>query len=155
MWVDPEGWARNAPTYTHARTLKLFDQFQLWKIARLTAERDKTPLPPFQPPKPLVSDGIETLLHLTNTTFVNPKFQSSLEKCFVSCCLAPETVTDTHWEFKEYKVHKHGSMASYDVFGPLGRSATTKDSELGSLGNTRGPSAENIYLCDDTPIFLH
>ena len=112
------------------RTKGLFNYFQAWKIERLKAALDplKT-IPAFAPPKPKVSDGIQTLLRVCNSTFVDKSFINSLEKSFVDCCLAPIDVTDTDKEYKVYRSHKHGSMAK-SFFSP-----SFIPPEQGSLGD--------------------
>ena len=98
----------------------------------MKAERDKTELPPFQPAKPKVVDGLRTLFALPNSTFADEKFKGSLnlKKSFVDCCIAPAQVTETDFEFKEYKCHKHGSLNPKSLFSGL-----PADTELGSLGS--------------------
>ena len=86
-------------------------------------------MPPFQPPKPKVSDGLKTLLKIGQTTFLAPKFQASLKKAFVDCCIAPERESESEVEYKIYRGHKHGSMNKINMFqGPC------TDPELGNLG---------------------
>ena len=111
------------------RCQALYEFFQSWKVKRLKAQLEKKPLPPFQPPKPKVSDGLKTLLKIGQTTFLTPKFQASLKKAFVDCCIAPKTESESEVEYKIYRDHKHGSMNKVNIFtGPCA------DPELGSLG---------------------
>ena len=122
----------NAPVKAAVRRDRckyLYDFFQAWKVRRLKAQLDKTPLPAFAPPKPKVVDGLRTLFNIGKTTFVADGFQTSLAKAFVDCCISPVDVTDTHWEFKIYKDHKHGSMNKHDFF-----QSPETDPELGNLG---------------------
>ena len=59
-----------------ARCEALYDYFQSWKVKRLQAQVNKTPLPKFQPPKPKVTDGLLTLLKVCDETFATDAFQA-------------------------------------------------------------------------------
>ena len=123
------------------RVAKLYNEFQSWKIARMQAEKHKKPPPPFAPPKPKIVDGLRTLFELPNETFANPRFQQSLKRSFVDCCIAPNVTTETEVEFKVYKDHKHGSLNPHSLFD----AADLVESEIGSLG-----AAVEMY--DDTVV---
>lgn len=121
----------NAPVKAKVRrdrVASLYNQFQSWKVQRLQAAIAKREPPRFNPPKPKVVDGLKTLFSMADTTFSNDKFKDSLKRCFVDCCIAPSNITETEFEFKEYKNHKHGSLNPYGLFD------TNGDPELGSLG---------------------
>ena len=121
----------NAPVKAKVRrdrVASLYNHFQNWKVQRLQAALAKREPPPFNPPKPKVVDGLKTLFSMTDTTFSNERFRESLKRCFVDCCIAPSNITETDFEFKEYKNHKHGSLNPSGLFDSRG------DPELGSLG---------------------
>ena len=137
------------------RTHNLFNQFQAWKITRLRAQLEKKPLPPFQPPKPKVHDGVLSLLKMNEATFAQDNFQKAMRKCFIDVGIAPsEDSTETEVNFKEYNSHKHGSFNpsphfkqfdSEHEFGSLGMAVQAMD---GVLVETHA-EAENADLCDD------
>jgi hypothetical protein len=58
-----------------ARCEDLFDYFQSWKVKRLQAVINKTPLPHFNPPKPKVADGLRILFKVCDNTFKTESFQ--------------------------------------------------------------------------------
>ena len=66
-----------------SRTSNLFDYFQQWKVKRMTASLNKTPLPDFAPPKPKLSDGLQALLECAATTFTTPEFAKPMQSTFV------------------------------------------------------------------------
>ena len=98
----------NAPLKAGARQEHcdaLFNYFQAWKVKRLRAERDKTDLPAFAPPKPTVADCLLTLMKVLNTSLATEKFQASMIKCFQDVGLAP-----CEGRYKTYTDHKRGSL---------------------------------------------
>ena len=70
--------------------MALYNYFQSWRIARLSAERDQMTLPPFAPPKPAVEDGLRTLLEVLNTSLATSAFKKSMAKTFVQVSLLKE-----------------------------------------------------------------
>ena len=74
-------------------------------MKRLRAERDKTDLPAFAPPKPTVADCLLTLMKVLNTSLATEKFQASMIKCFQDVGLAP-----CEGSYKTYTDHKRGSL---------------------------------------------
>ena len=104
--------------------------FQRFKVARLKAERDKTALPAFEPPKPTVQQGMLTLFECCDSTFTTDKFKLSMKTCFEDVCLAPIAQTETESTFQKYREHKHGSL------NPNLWKYIAADRETGSLGET-------------------
>ena len=133
----------------------LFHQFQAFKVARLKAKLEKKPLPEFNPPKPKVHEGIRSLLSINSTTFADPRFKRAMSKCFIDVSIAPdEESNETEMHFKEYKAHKHGSLApnghfkqyhSDHLLGSLGMAIDSLD---GALVETRN-DAMNADLSDE------
>ena len=100
----------------------LFDYFQSWKIARLKAQQDKSPLPKFTPPKPKVADGLRILRKVCHSTFSTEKYKASMRACFADVGLAPldgdedgnAVMGDGNAvpaKFKVYRNHRRGTMA--------------------------------------------
>lgn len=137
-----------------ARTECLFQCFSRWKIERLEAIVNKKPLPPFNPPKPKVADGIKSLFACNDETFAAESFRESMKKCFVDVCIAPSEIDSEHVHFKGYKEHKHGSMhpnphfSRYDMEHELGSVGMAIDSLHGVSIETL-TEATNADLSDD------
>mmetsp|Transcript_40 Transcript_40/g.128 ORF Transcript_40/g.128 Transcript_40/m.128 type:complete len:482 (-) Transcript_40:275-1720(-) len=103
--LQPMDLITNAPLKSairRARVAGLFSYFQNWKVARLQAERDKTPLPPFSPPKPTLADGLQSLLECVASTLNTDKFKSSMRRTFVKVGLAKQESN----AFVKYTAHK-------------------------------------------------
>ena len=84
------------------RTKGLFAYFQSWKLKRLSAHVKGEPLPPFQPPKPKLADGIEALLACLDTSLATPEFEDSMRRTFVKVGLWKKQTED---EFVVYVAH--------------------------------------------------
>uniref|UniRef100_A0A7S2MP25 DDE-1 domain-containing protein n=1 Tax=Haptolina brevifila TaxID=156173 RepID=A0A7S2MP25_9EUKA len=112
------------------RTERLFSDFQRWKMRRLEAMVNKKSLPPFNPPKPRVHEGLSALLACHDQPFATQDaFKKTLKASFVDSCIAPWKSDDDHIEFKIYECHKHGSMNPTPHFH-----AYDREHGLGSMG---------------------
>jgi len=88
------------------RTKALFDYFQDWKLKRLKAECDKTPPPPFAPPKPTVAMGMLMSLKVGKETFTSPTFIAGMRRCFV----AVELTKQVDQTYVKYSAHCKGVL---------------------------------------------
>lgn len=84
----------------------LFNYFQSWKIKRLAAGAARNPLPGFEPPKPMLADGLKALFDCLNTTLAAENFTSAMSRTFVKVGL--KTREDN--EFAIYSAHKKLGM---------------------------------------------
>ena len=89
----------------NARAMALYSYFQSWRIARMSAQLNHTPLPPFAPPKPKVEDGLRTLLDVLSTNLATPKFEKSMVKTFVQVGLLKE-----HEQYVQYSGKGKGAL---------------------------------------------
>ena len=85
------------------RCTGLFDYFQAWKIKRLAAAANKTTLPPFQPPKPKLADGIAALLDCCSSSLATPEFKAGMKRTFVKVGLLKDKSSNA---YRVYKSHK-------------------------------------------------
>jgi hypothetical protein len=89
----------NGPVKSGIRRVRcedLFDYMQNWKIKRLQALHNKTPLPKFSPPKPKVADGLRILLSVCNETFTSDSFKERSITLPSSCPLTPDMRPSWH-----------------------------------------------------------
>ena len=102
----------NAPlkaAIRRTRVQSLFGYFQAWKIERLqdelrpVAERK---YPNFNPPKPTLRTGLQSLLTTLSTTLATTKFEESMARAFVEACQAPKS----DGTFQAYTNHRRGSV---------------------------------------------
>ena len=106
-----------------ARVRQIFDYFQSWKVARLQAQVGGTALPPFQPPKPTLAQGLMTMRSVHQELFTKESFKDSMKKCFIDCCYARAH----DGSFKTYMSHTRGKMNKH-LFPPM-----MVEKELGNL----------------------
>ena len=83
----------------NARAMALYNYFQSWRIARMSAEINHKPLPPFAPPKPTVEDGLRTLLEVIDTNLATSAFQKSMVKTFVQVLLLKDQKTQQYMKY--------------------------------------------------------
>lgn len=88
------------------RTASLFDYFQSWKLKRFQAERDKTDLPPFSPPKPTIATGLRMALKVGKETFGKPTFIEGMRRSFVAVGLSKQR----DGTYVKYYEHRKGVM---------------------------------------------
>ena len=120
------------------RIMSLFDYFQNWKIARLQ-EQAKAPeernLPPFDPPKPDLNQGLCNSFAVERELFAKADFKAALKKVFVNTGQAPQA----DGTYVIYKSHARSTIAA-DLI-PLGK---TEEASLGSIV----PTAD-FAACED------
>ena len=91
------------------RIAKLFDYFQQWKICRLQemakpeAERE---LPPFDPPKPTLADGLLQSFEVERELFSKASFKQAIKQTFIKAGQAAQA----DGSFLEYKTHDRPSI---------------------------------------------
>jgi len=116
-----------------ARCRGLFSFFQNWKIKRLhelAKPVDQRVLPPFDPPKPTVAEGLLTGLKVEAEVFTKKEFKLALKKCFVNAGQAPQ---------------QDGSFIKYTGKSKMGSLVKTllpkgaaEENEMGSLAQLAG-----------------
>ena len=110
----------------------LFDYFQSWKVKRLAATVNKTALPPFEPPKPKLADGLEALIDCCKSSLATREFKASMKRTFVKVGLLKDESSKT---FRIYKSHKKLGMV--DVLPSTERAVWNEvngDDEITSFG---------------------
>ncbi len=76
--------------------------FQAWRHRRYKAAQEGTPLPPFDPPKPKLLDGLRTLLDFFESRMRNADFQRGVSRAFVTTGLVP----NADGEYVQFKSSK-------------------------------------------------
>ncbi len=65
--------------------------FKAWRLQRLDAVERKIQLPPFDPPKLKMVDGLKSLLHFFNERMSAVDFQAGVQRAFVTTGLVPNS----------------------------------------------------------------
>ncbi len=68
----------------------LLEYFKAWRVARLNALESRKPLPPFNPPKPLMLDGLRSLLTFFDRRMREEAFMAGVRRAFVTTGLVPD-----------------------------------------------------------------
>lgn len=61
----------------------LVGYFTSWEINRLSTAAIHQPLPPFQPPKPSLADGLDALFQCSSDTFTTDRIKAAMSRTFV------------------------------------------------------------------------
>ena len=102
----------NGPIKSHMRSSRcvaLFDYFQKWKLEwdkELLKPAGTRQMPVFDPPKPVLVDGLNTVRSLADKLFSKPEFKDGIRRAFVKVGLWE----DEKGEFVKYTTHARGSM---------------------------------------------
>ena len=67
--------------------------FKLWRIQRLEALAARGVLPPFNPPKPSMVDGLKNLIDFFNGRMCAEDFKAGVRTAFINTGLVPNPTT--------------------------------------------------------------
>jgi hypothetical protein len=104
----------NAPLKSAIRKMRamgLFAYFQDWKVKRLLAEKDDLELPPFNPPKPTLVDGLQATFKCVESSLRSDSFKAAMRRTFVKVGLAPQEDD----KFACYKAHKKAGWLKLEM----------------------------------------